>query len=67
MERSNKEVVLVFNMNEVVKELQQQVSRKASLASSVFTQRPPPHMFACCCPLAQGNLPFFCLSASFVR
>jgi len=41
VERPNKEVVLVFNMNEVVKELQQQVSRKASLASSVADGREP--------------------------
>ena len=63
VERSYK-VVIKFNMNGVVKELQQQVSRKTSLASSVFTQPPPPtHTHVCMRPLAQGNLPFFCLSS----
>jgi len=41
VERSYKEVALVFIMNGVVKELQQQVSWKASLASSVDDGREP--------------------------
>ena len=61
VERSYK-VVIKFNMNGVVKELQQQVSRKTSLASSVFTQPPPPltHMFACA-----HLLKAICLSFAF--
>ena len=61
VERSYKEVAFVFNMNGVVKELQQQVSWKASLASSVFTQRPP-HT---CLHAAAHLLKAICLSFAF--
>ena len=74
-----KEVVLVVlsKMNGVMKELQQQVARKTSVASpTVFTQRPHTcsHRLPTCpllptlahlLTLAQGNLPFFQLSTAW--
>ena len=64
-------VVVLSKMNGVMRELQQQVARKTSVASpTVFTQRP--HTCSQRLPtlahlltLAQGNLPFFQLSTAW--